>query len=324
MTDHPRALLPSQHGAEEGGLTFVRTAPRHLVDRAAVAEVLITDWQRLGAETFRLGAQWPRGHSFYTPLAGSWHDPLLMAETLRQASSLVGHLYYGVPDGHPCSIEALDVEVVPAALLLGQRPAEVSLEVSCRDVRHHGGRLASMTLEAGFLRGDTFAGTGRLVLRNLEPPAEPPTDADAEAEANADVLPELSEAVPAVVVGRLHEHDVVLGMSKRPSEPGTYTWQLRVDPTHPVLYDPSADRIPPMLFLEAARQAAQAVCAPYRILPVDIRSAFRARAEPGLPCTVTAMQLPSQDAGEDAVVRVTATQDGQLVFDSVVVASLCD
>lgn len=304
--------------------------------------MLITDWRQLGADTFHLGAQWPRGHAFYTPLAGSWYDPLLVAETLRQASALVGHLYYGVPDGHPSFIEALDVEVVPAALLLGQCPANVRLEVSCRDVRHQRGRLSSMTLEADFLRGDTlrgdtFAGTGRLVLRFLEPPADQgvpgqryrvpdPRGGPSCRTGRSRVrdLPALAEPVPAVVVGRLHEHDVVLGLDGRPSGPGESSWQLRVDPSHPVLYDPLAGHVPPMLFLEAARQAAQAVCAPYRMLPVDVRSAFRAPADPALPCRVTAMQLPPQDAGEDAVVRVTATQDGRPVFDSVVVASLCD
>ncbi|MCP3820228.1 hypothetical protein NLX86_19625 [Streptomyces sp. A3M-1-3] len=223
-----------------------------------------------------------------------------------------------MPDGHHAVIDALDVEVVPGALLLGRRPADVRLEISCREVRYDQGRLSSLTLEADFLRSDTFAGVGRVALRVLDCPAEA-----GRARAPRD-LPTLPEPVLAAVVGRLHEHDVVLGVVKRPAAGAGQTWQLRIDPSHPVLFDHPADHIPPMLLLEAARQAAQAVCAPYRVLPVEVRSAHHARAELDLPCFVTAMKLPLQDATEDAAVRVTAVQEGQLVFDSLVVAAFCD
>ncbi|SDP28212.1 hypothetical protein SAMN04487905_10342 [Actinopolyspora xinjiangensis] len=45
-TLEPAPNSPSRQGATEEHLSFVRTAPRRLVDRDAVAEILITDWKR--------------------------------------------------------------------------------------------------------------------------------------------------------------------------------------------------------------------------------------------------------------------------------------
>ncbi|MCZ9341835.1 gamma-butyrolactone biosynthesis protein, partial [Streptomyces sp. TRM76130] len=58
-------------------LSFERTAPRDLVHRRAIGEVLLTDWIRVGPHRFKVGAQWPRGHGFYGPVGDRWHDPLL-------------------------------------------------------------------------------------------------------------------------------------------------------------------------------------------------------------------------------------------------------
>ncbi|MFG2327721.1 AfsA-related hotdog domain-containing protein, partial [Streptomyces sp. NPDC048568] len=63
---------------------WTSTVPSELVHRAAVAEVMLTDWQRLTETRYTMRAQWPRGHSFFTPLNGN-HDPLIAAETIRQA-----------------------------------------------------------------------------------------------------------------------------------------------------------------------------------------------------------------------------------------------
>ncbi len=51
------------------------TVPKELVHRAAVAEVMLTDWERVDDTRFKVAAQWPRGHSFFTPIDGRYHDP---------------------------------------------------------------------------------------------------------------------------------------------------------------------------------------------------------------------------------------------------------
>ncbi|MFI6403491.1 ScbA/BarX family gamma-butyrolactone biosynthesis protein [Streptomyces sp. NPDC050548] len=318
VTDSSRILPSPPYARGEADLRFVRTAPRHLVDRSAIAEVLITDWLRLGPDTFRLGAQWPRGHTFYAPIAGSWHDPLLAAESLRQASVLLGQTYYGVPADHRCDIAELDVAIVPGAVLLGPRPAEIRLDVSATDVRRQAGALTGLTLEADLLRGEIFAGAARLALR-VSPIGDGPNSPVEPGD-----FPTQPDPVPPPIVGRLDERDVVLGIPRSASARRGLEWELRIDPSHPVLFDHPTDQVPGMLLLEAARQATQAACAPYRVLPVELRSAFHAPVELDLRCRISATRLPVEDAGEDAVVRVTASQSGRLAFDSLVVASLCD
>ncbi|MFD5639621.1 ScbA/BarX family gamma-butyrolactone biosynthesis protein [Streptomyces sp. NPDC127077] len=333
-----RAFLAPDHGSGQGELSYLRTAPRHLVDRSAIADVLITDWQRTGADTFFLGAQWPRGHAFYTPIAGTWYDPLLAAESLRQASLLVGQTYYGIPRGHQWIIGELDIEVAPAALLLGSRPAEIRLEVARSpdpdsapgagagvepDSGAGAGAATVMTVEAELLRDDdAFVGAGRISLDVLSPAAYARLRGDRLGPPSG--LPRLPEALPPPVVGRLDVRDVVLGVPAARSGRGGHTWQLRVDPSHPALFDHPVDHVPAMLLLEAARQAAQAVCAPYRVLPIEVRSAFHHPVELDIACHIAATPLPQQDAAEDTAVRVTASQNGTLVFDSLVVAALCD
>ncbi|WP_415940302.1 AfsA-related hotdog domain-containing protein, partial [Streptomyces sp. 039-1] len=51
------------------------TVPKEFVHRAALAEVLLTGRTRLSDNRFQVTAQWPRSHSFYTPIAGTHHDP---------------------------------------------------------------------------------------------------------------------------------------------------------------------------------------------------------------------------------------------------------
>ncbi|MFF7935721.1 ScbA/BarX family gamma-butyrolactone biosynthesis protein [Streptomyces sp. NPDC007940] len=297
-------------------LDYVRTAPRHLVARSAVAEVLITDWRQLGPDTFRLGAQWPRGHHFYAPVAGTWYDPLLAAESLRQASVLVGQTYYGVPADHHFTIAELEFEVVPGALLLGARPAEMRLEFTATDVRRRRGTLTALTLEADLLRGGDYAGAGRLTLHV--------SDRRDPAAGEGGGYPPLPDPVPPAIVGRLDEHDVVLGVPASAAERSGLAWDLRIDPGHPVLFDHPTGDVPGMVLLEAARQAVQAACAPYRVLPVELRSAFHHPVALSTPCHISATRLPTQDATEDAALRVTAWQSNRLTFDSLVVAHTCD
>ena len=67
---------------------FDRTVDRALVHRSAVSEVLLTDWRSVGELDFTVGAQCTRGRSYYPPVADLWYDPVLMAETIRQAGLL--------------------------------------------------------------------------------------------------------------------------------------------------------------------------------------------------------------------------------------------
>ncbi|MFF3446623.1 ScbA/BarX family gamma-butyrolactone biosynthesis protein [Streptomyces sp. NPDC002667] len=330
LTDPPPALPAPDHTSHRGGRSHLRTAPRRPADPGAITGVLITDWQQTGTDTFVLGAQWPRGHAFYTPIAGVWHDPLLAAESLRQASLLVGRSYDGIPRGHRWAVSELDIEVAPAGLLAHHRPSTFQLEMARVPDPAPGagtapgtGGVTAMTMEAELLRDDdTFVGAGRIGLRILPPTARthphairpgPPTGP-----------PLLPRALPPPVVGRLNTRDVTLGIPATRSEQGVHVWQLRIDPTHPALPDEPTGHIPVMLLLEAARQAAQAVSTPYRVLPIEIRSTFHHPVELHSPCTITATPLRQYDATEETAVRVTGTQNGVQAFDSLIVTTPTD
>ncbi|MEV0279514.1 ScbA/BarX family gamma-butyrolactone biosynthesis protein [Streptomyces sp. NPDC050610] len=324
-------VLPAsvpQQGTEHTALSYARTAPRHLVHRAAVAEVLLTDWRQLGEDSFRLAAQWPRGHSFYGPVARAWHDPLLVAETVRQASVLLGHEFYGVPAGHPSLMSALDFQTAPRPLAVGPGPADVELRIECRDVQRRGRHLAAMCLDATLLRDGRLMGTGRMPLQIMSPAvyrrlrgpyATPP-----------DELPPRPAPVPPGQVGRRDPRDVVLGTPGEERPVGADglngdwaygSWQLRIDRGHPVLFDHPVDHVPGMALLEAARQAAQAL-SPAQVLPVAVDSKYYRYVELAAPCWVTATRTPIR-RGKDAQVRVRAEQNGETVFESTVSAELC-
>src|SRR5690242_5986532 len=95
MTNSP---APRTAGPDDG-LSFSAAVPRALVHRRAVAEVLLTDWCTDGPGHHRVAAQWPRHHCFYRVHDGR-HDPLLVAETIRQTGILLSTTALDVPADH--------------------------------------------------------------------------------------------------------------------------------------------------------------------------------------------------------------------------------
>ncbi|MFF3505013.1 ScbA/BarX family gamma-butyrolactone biosynthesis protein [Streptomyces sp. NPDC003247] len=315
----PSPLSPASATSRPRPLSFERTAPRDLVHRRAVGEVLLTDWLRLGPHRFKVGAQWPRGHGFHRPVGDRWHDPLLATESIRQTSSLISHVFYDLPHDHPSLMTELSIDLLPDALLLDDRPVDVELTVDCADVTLQGSRLSGMTMNVGLARGPVHLGSGRMtfhcmrrsVYRRLR---------GAHAEVPAD-LPEQPAPLPPHEVGRTVEADVVLG---RPpaghgtADPHDGVWPLRVNRAHPTLFDHPTDHVPGMLLLEAARQAAQRLAGPRAVLVPTMANHFHRYVEFDTPCLVRArLSGPGADGHE---VRVTAEQNGAVVYACVLTA----
>ncbi|MGK4579109.1 ScbA/BarX family gamma-butyrolactone biosynthesis protein [Kitasatospora sp. HPMI-4] len=298
-------------------LAFERTAPRALVHRRAIGEVLLTDdWLRLGPHRFKVGAQWPRGHGFYGPIGDRWHNPLLAAESIRQASSLVSHVFYDLPRDHPTLMTELSIALDSHALRLDDWPVNVELTISCSDVTVRGNRLAGMTMHVGLARGTVSLGHGRMTLscmrnsiyRRLR-------GAYAEVPAS---LPDQPAPLPPHEVGRAVEADVVLG---RPldgtgaTDPREGVWPLRVNWAHPTLFDHPTDHVPGMLLLEAARQAAQCLAGPGVVLPATMVNRFHRYVEFDAPCLVRA-RLSDSPRGADAYeVLVAVEQNGVVAYE---------
>lgn len=300
-------------------LSFDRTAPRDLVHRRAIGEVLLTDWIRHGPHRFKVGAQWPRGHGFYGPVGDRWHDPLLAAESIRQTSSLVAHVFYELPCDHPTLMTELDFSLSPHALRLDDRPVNVELTIDCTDVTLRGDLLAGMTMDVGLAWGPVRLGHGRMTLNCLRRSVyRRLRGAYAEVPAG---LPEQPAPLPPHEVGRAVEADVVLG---RPPAGGDATdpyegaWPLRVNWAHPTLFDHPTDHVPGMLLMEAARQAAQRLAGPGAVLVPTMTNRFHRYVEFDAPCLVRA-RLAATGVGTYEV-RVTAEQNGAVAYECDLVA----
>ncbi|WP_331748915.1 MULTISPECIES: ScbA/BarX family gamma-butyrolactone biosynthesis protein [unclassified Streptomyces] len=292
--------------------SLTTTVPKEFVHRAAVAEVILTDWKREDDTHFKVTAQWPRGHSFFSPIDGH-HDPLLAAETIRQVGSLLAHAEFGVPLGHQFLMWGLEYAVEPDQILIGDTPAALGIDVICTEVKWRGGTLAGLRYEAVIHRDGKPAVRGSASYTCTTPAVYRRLRGGRCTPEGPSQLP-LTAPVSPRSVGRMSPVDVVLAPSR-----GTNRWQLRADTRHHVLFDHPVDHVPGMVLLEAARQAAAAALRSPTMLPIGISSEFHRYAELDTPCRIQAQHLPGTADGVNSVL-VTGHQDGNLVFTSTVKA----
>lgn len=239
--------MPSTRNPE---LTFVQPIPRHLVHRAAMAEVFLTDALPLEDDRFLVAAQWPRDHSLYHPDAQGFSDPLLVAETLRQTSFYLAHRSYGFPlDHHFIGID-LSFEVTDSTVLqVGRTPLSVVLDVAWHRSAARS-RKGQVRLDVTFSIDGRPFGQGSLRLAAVDERRyqllRHRRSASAGTSSNEPVP--LGRRVPAQQVGRLRAKDSVL---ERGTDGG---WHMRADLDHAILFDHPVDHMPLMAQLEGARQ----------------------------------------------------------------------
>ncbi|MEU5580034.1 ScbA/BarX family gamma-butyrolactone biosynthesis protein [Streptomyces huasconensis] len=281
--------------------------PRSLVHRRANSEVFLTDWARAGTDRFSLRGQWPRGHAFYRLDEDTHFDPLLAAETLRQAALLIAHACYGVPRSSCFLMSELEFRLDEEGLRMEGAPADLELPARCSRIEWRDGQVAAFHISMRFVRDGTPIGTASGVTR-VTPPAvysrlrwagrTPTTVADG-------FVP--AEPVAPWRVGKRLPDDVVLG---EPTSEGA--WPLRVLLDHPTLFDHPLDHVPGMLSMEAVRQALHALSGSRRVLPVALRMSFPAFADLDVPCLVRAERRGA------AEVSVVVEQRGRTVATGVV------
>ncbi|WP_280922808.1 ScbA/BarX family gamma-butyrolactone biosynthesis protein [Streptomyces sp. MZ04] len=300
-----RVVEPHDH------TSLTTTVPKEFVHRASIAEVMLTDWDRVDDEHVTVSAQWPRLHSYFATLDG-YHDPLLVAETIRQAGLLMAHTEFGVPLGHSFLMWDLAVDLKAEQLRIGAAPASVVIEIACSDIKYRGKKLAGLHLDAVIHRDGQPAGTATATF-TCASPAVYERLRGPRINAAAEPVPLTSPITPRDV-GRTSPTSVVLSPATAPD-----SWQLRVDTRHPVLFDHPVDHVPGMVLLEAARQATIAFLG-RDCLPVGIASRFTRYAELNVPCLIEASALPPCPEGRERVL-VTGHQDGTVVFTSTVTAA---
>lgn len=254
------------------------------VRKTVTDEVLVAGDPRRISETEHLvPAQWPGTHPFYRTRSGA-HSPLLFAETVRQGLTLLSHHAFGVPLQHRIGLEHIRVTADPAALAADGRPSRVDLHATHTRITRRRTGVGHFTAEVEASRDGICLGSATVAYVTLPGPIYdrlrgPYADARA---AFARALRPAPPVDPSLV-GRTGAHDVVIAPTDDP-----HRWQLRTDTTHPVLFDHPHDHVPGMVLLEAFSQAAQAVAAPHRVLPVAFDAGFRQYVEFDRPCWITA------------------------------------
>lgn len=229
-----------------------------MVHRTRPEDAFPRNWVRLGHDRFSVGAVLPHDHPFFAPVGDDRHDPLLVAEAMRQAAMLAFHAGYGIPVGYQFLMSGLDYVCHQEHLTVGAPHRDRRGGVLLRP------EVAGRAPGAGACRlggapGRLTAATGMGETRFSTPKAYRRMRGEAPAEGIS--IPQTAPVSP-VLAGRARAEDVVLSETGRDG-----VWELRVDTRHPTLFQRPNDHVPGMLLLEAARQAAWLAVGPAGIVP---------------------------------------------------------
>ncbi|MFF4324676.1 ScbA/BarX family gamma-butyrolactone biosynthesis protein [Streptomyces sp. NPDC001568] len=294
------------------------TVPREYVHRSAIAEVFLTGYERLGDEVFRVTAQWPRAHSFFTTSDGLSHDPVQAAETIRQSALLLAHAEYGVPLTHNALVWSLGFKTEPSELLIGANPSDLELIVVCRDFAWQGNRFSGF-IEVTVRRGNRVAATGTGLFSCVSPAVYRRLRGTYAAASSSSLWDVPRPApIPAASAGRVFPTDVVLSPGDRPGR-----WLLNPHFGHPVLFEHPNDHQPGMVLIEAARQAACGVLEGEPFRPTGIETFFHNYAEFEIPCWIETEIAHSSDP-DVRVVQVTGRQGDVKTFEATVTGTVAD
>ncbi|MFJ3659037.1 ScbA/BarX family gamma-butyrolactone biosynthesis protein [Streptomyces sp. NPDC090119] len=290
------------------------TVPKEYVHRASLAEVFLTRCSRLSDTTFTVSGQWPRTHTFFQAPGGAGYDPLLVAETFRQAGLFLAHTELGVPLGHHFVMWDLGFSAQLDQLHIGATPTDIELKAVCTDITLRGGRATGFRMRLSITRdgiaiavgGGHFTCVSPAVYRRLR---------GSQPRCAATRLPDTPhQAPPPGAVGRTKPLDVVLSPTRTPGQ-----WLLTPSLDHPVLYDHTGDHHPGMVLLEAARQAACALAGPAMSTPCAVSTTFHRYAEIDEPCIVEAAPATPPEHSTMSI-QVTGHQAGQRIFTTLLTA----
>nr|WP_282695326.1 ScbA/BarX family gamma-butyrolactone biosynthesis protein [Streptomyces sp. CC208A] len=286
--------------------------PGEFVHRADPADILPTGWARVAENRFSVTARWPGDHPYFVPRTGDRHDPLLVAETMRQATMLICHAEFGVPADDQFVMWDLSYGAVAGELTRTGGPTEITVDLLCSDIRTRGRGLREMRTALVLSRDGRRLASGGGGINCTSAPAYRRMRG-ARMAVLADSVP-LLPALPPHLVGRDREKDVVLAPGDAPGR-----WRLRVDTTHPTLFRRPNDHVPGMMLLEAARQAAVAATADPGLLPVGLDARFHRYVELDEPCWFEAEVLTGLDR-DTVTVQVFAHQGGAAVLDCTLIS----
>ncbi|MFE4451116.1 ScbA/BarX family gamma-butyrolactone biosynthesis protein [Streptomyces sp. NPDC056796] len=282
----------------------------HLARKVYADQVLLTGWGSHGdGVSHTVLAAWPKHHSLYTSHRGVYH-PLLLAETIRQALTVLSHTVHGIPLDHRLGWETFDTSIVTAALSTRPDHGTIRLTITHTEVERRRRGSARLAAQIMITRDDEPLGIAR-VRYIAHPPAIYDRLRGVHADARAAVarsLP-LGPALDPSVRGDQTplEHAVLTPLG----EP--HRWQLRVDVTNRIFFDHDHDHVPGFVLLEAAAQAAHAESGALETLPTAFDARFLRYVELDSPCLIESVPVRRKELGIITTL-VTGRQNGQEVF----------
>ncbi|MFI5846102.1 ScbA/BarX family gamma-butyrolactone biosynthesis protein [Catenuloplanes sp. NPDC051500] len=303
------ATLPTVDTVADAGvqvqprpLTYDAPVSRHLVHRASIAEVFVTDSVALDDENYLVAAQLPRGHAIGEN--GTLYDFQILVEAVRQAGVLIAHEHLGIDLETPFIFRGLDLEVLDLARLqIGASPGVAVIRTSVQVERTGAGRLRGLSFRGGVdLDGEpAVEGSGRLLfVTKGSYQALRKRGRESKLALNRPTMLPLNPAAPASV-GRHNPRNVVI-TEPVPLGDRRIGASLVIDRRHPYLFDHPLDHVPGNLSLEACRQAALAAVG--REYGLAVQS-----------LTITGFAVEFGEFAEtDLLTRLTA-QVGELSYD---------
>ncbi|MBC9725831.1 ScbA/BarX family gamma-butyrolactone biosynthesis protein [Streptomyces sp. TRM68367] len=240
-------------------LSFRTTVDRDRVHRAALGETFVTDSVSVTDDLFLCGAQLPRSHAYY----GDVHDDpkhfdvLLVLEAVRQAVMLGAHEYYGLAADVRFILthNRIEIRSLPS-LVIGTRPAHLTLNIRVTDKRVRDGVVCALSFYTCLTLDGTEVARVTMGMAYKSPDSYRRLRTSGRLAAG---LPGSADAEPVVpvspcLVGRNDAANVVLGEPRWAGE--TLTAPVRVDQSHPSMFDHPQDHVPGMVMNEAFRQIA--------------------------------------------------------------------
>ncbi|MFD9813373.1 ScbA/BarX family gamma-butyrolactone biosynthesis protein [Streptomyces sp. NPDC059080] len=270
--------------------------------------VFLTGCERRGAMEFALTARWP-GFIRAAESGGVRHEPLVVAQTIRQAGLLIAHAEFETPLNHAMLLRTfgfrLDASFQPPEGV----PVEVVLHASGAEQDRRGARLTGLRLQMELTTPEGMRiGSGATDFEWIAPAVYRRLRGN-HVEAVRD-QPPLPAPVAPERVGRHDPAEVALSPTERARR-----WQLRCDFSNRLLYDHPVDHAPGLVLIEAAHQAAR-LTAPASFVPRTVRTAFDQYVEFDAPCWIEAETFGGEAGGDGFRVMVRGYQDDRQVFRS--------
>jgi hypothetical protein len=292
------------------------TVPREYVHRASLAEVFLSACTARTGLEFSLTGQWPRAHTYFTSPDGNGHDPLQVAETIRQAGIFLAHTELDVPLGHHFVMWALNYTTDLRGLRIGSCPTDFDIEARYTDLVQRRATINRATIEMSIYREGVvvahgsakFSTTSPSVYKRLRGSGAAGPAAPVDGVTPADCR----EVMTPSSVNRLSAAEVVLSATDDPRR-----WLLTPNLDHPTLFDHGGDHIPGMVLLEGARQAAFAAVGSPVFVPASASTTFSHYAEFDQLCYIEVSRI-SADSDTMTTVEVTGRQEDRAIFTSTI------